>query len=91
MTNYDLVPTNHMLESVRAYIETGRLPGGFLAAVITNDFRGAACKADPPNYACLREWAQFFYCEAPRDCHGSLELMDAWVERGGLQGGGDGK
>ena len=76
----------HMREPVRLYIEDGHPIGGFLTAIMANDFIEAVCKADEHNQMALLEWARFIYNEAPGTCHGSYEIVREWQERGGLNG-----
>ena len=83
LVNYDRLP-EHMRESARAYIETGRPVGDFLTAVFENDFIHATLRADVTNRAMLREWAQFLVNECPPESYGSKQLVKAWRERGGM-------
>ena len=84
--NYDRVP-EHMREGIRHYIEDGRPPGGFLRALLSNDFMETVGRADSINREALREWARFLYNEVPSNCHGSPKVVEAWIKRGGLNGG----
>ena len=83
--DYSRLP-EHMQDAARRYVEGGSRVGDFLTAVIHNDLFGAMRHADDINRDRLRDWCSFFYNEAPRDCYGSSEAMDAWIERGGLNG-----
>lgn len=83
--NYDVIPP-HCQAGMRAWIEDGHMPGSFLRAVITNDFRGAVTLADEINSLCLRSYAIFLYQEAPHGSYGSTQAMAAWAESGGLKG-----
>lgn len=76
----ELIP-GHMRSGVQLYIEHGAPPGGFLTAVICNDFAGAAGRADDINRSALGDYATFFYNFAPSECWGSAEKMDAWLQR----------
>ncbi len=73
----------HMHDGVRLYVENGVEPGGFLYAVLTNDFKEACGRADSTNRECLFEWAGFIYNELPSQCQGSPEKVQAWIECGG--------
>lgn len=79
MIDYSKLP-EHMQEATRAYIEDRRPPGGFLQAVLANDFVMAASRADDINQRCLFDWASFLYNEAPVECWGSPEAVYDWVE-----------
>jgi len=80
--NYDLLP-DHCREGMRLWIENGIPPGGFLQAVLRNDFCGAIVRADSINEHHLRAYAQFLHYEAPPDCWGSEQKVIAWKERWG--------
>lgn len=85
MFNYAILP-EHMRDGARLYIENGIPPGGFMRAIMANDFLYAAGKADHINIESFKDWAIFIYNEAPRECHGSYEVVDAWCKMGGLNG-----
>lgn len=69
-----------MMEGIQRYINDGALPGSFLSAVISNDFREACCRADDENMRNLPAYAAYFHNEAPSECFGSKEKMYAWRE-----------
>ncbi|MEO7387408.1 MAG: hypothetical protein ABIX37_10765 [Gammaproteobacteria bacterium] len=71
--------TDHMLESLDQYVEQGVPPGGFLYAVLSNDFKGAAGRADDENLANLPAYAAWLYNEAPSPCQGSKEAVEKWL------------
>lgn len=77
----------HMRDGVTRYIERG-LPhmGSFLRAVMENNLTEAFGRADAENTAAMKNWAMFVHSYAPCGCHGSPENVEAWIERGGLQG-----
>ena len=83
--DYTLLPSG-LRRGVQEYIEHGRLPGGFLTAVIQNNLSESFGSADENNRRRLFDIVQFFYNEAPSACWGSKEAMVAWVKRGGLHG-----
>lgn len=83
--NYDRVPS-HMQDGIRAYVETGRHPGGFLKAVLSNELVQAFNAADSTNRRYMDEWAAFLFNELPANCWGSRETVDEWVDQGGLEG-----
>ena len=83
--DYSAIPA-HCQDSMKAYVETGRPVGGFLTAVLSNDFMEAFAAADEVNSRCIRQYALFLYNEAPPACYGSRKTVMAWIERGGLAG-----
>jgi hypothetical protein len=85
--NYDRLPA-HMQGDARAYVERGFPQGGFLTAVLSNDLVGAFSSADSVNAWAMQDWATWLYNDAPEQCHGSPEKVQAWIGRGGLQGNG---
>jgi hypothetical protein len=68
------------------YVRYGLPPGGFLSAVLRNDFLGAAGRADDTNSRKLHAWASIIYNVVPHDCHGTAERVQEWIEKGGLEG-----
>jgi hypothetical protein len=83
--NYSILPA-HMRDGARMYIEQGVPPGGFLTAVLSNDFKGAFGRADETNLRHMQAWAQWVVWNCPSIAQGSAEKVAAWVERGGLNG-----
>lgn len=80
-----LIP-QHMVGAVKRYILHGIPPGGFLTALLSNDFMGAANKADDENSAALMGWARFLYNHVPAGSFGSPARFDAWLDKGGVIG-----
>jgi len=78
--DYDSVPSRHMVEAVKNWVENGIPPGSFLSAVITNDLKEAAATADSINRHLLFEWVGWFWMRAPSDCWGSLENAQKWIQ-----------
>lgn len=78
--DYSLLP-EHMREGAEDYIERGWKPGGFLFSVLTNNLVEAFAHADAINSFMMRNWAEWLYSEAPSDCWGSLEKINAWLAR----------
>ena len=71
------------------YISDGIFPGGFLSAIIENDFVRAAGAADVDNMANLPAYANFLYNYAPSPCWGSPEKMAVWISHNGVKGDSD--
>ena len=80
---YDRLPA-HMQDGARLYVEHGVPPGGFLAAVLSNNMMDAFARADSANAAAMKEWAMWMRNDAPRGCWGSQSIVEDWVDRGGL-------
>ena len=72
---------DRMMPGIKRYIENGIKPGHFLTSVICNDLREACAQADDENLANLYAFTGYFYNEAPRDCWGSLEIMEKWLAK----------
>ena len=64
--------------SMKCYIEKGIRTGGFLTACLENDLLAAVNRADKTNLARLKDVVQWIYNEAPSDCWGSREKVQAW-------------
>ena len=77
---WDRIPS-HMHEHIRAYVEERRPIGHFLTALLSNDLKNAALRADDENRAALADWAGFLYEYAPSNCWGSPEIVAAWLAR----------
>lgn len=78
--NYGLLPDS-LRFGLRRWFEHGQLPGGFLRAVLANDFVQAVIRADDDNLAVLLDIARFMHNEAPARSWGTLEKMEAWSKR----------
>ena len=71
--------------SLHNYIVQGHPVGGFLYAVLSNDFRGATCRADGTNRRFLWEYA-ITLGRYPTGSFGSEEAVRLWQNSGGLVG-----
>jgi hypothetical protein len=78
--DYSKLP-EHMRSGAETYVEQGVEPGGFLTAVLCNDFVNAFGKADEINFARMHDWASWLWNEAPSQCWGSREKMNAWISK----------
>lgn len=72
--------------SLQLFVDQGIKPGGFLTAVLENNFMEAAGRADGYNQLHLHDWAMVIYNDTPSGCHGSPEKVAAWFRAGGLVG-----
>ena len=70
-----------MRGAISRYIELGIAPGDFLSAVICNNLSEAVGRADDENIELLPQYVAYFYNEAPEECWGSQEKMQAWIKK----------
>ena len=77
---------NYMQDGVVKYIEHGIDGGGFLNAVLENNFVHALGRADMINERMIKQWAEFLYMHAPSQCWGSVEKVAEWKRKGGFVG-----
>jgi len=76
----------HCRDGMELYITKGVSPGSFLDAVLCSDLVRAYAQADHINEARMRSYAEFLYAYAPSECWGSREIVDRWIESGGMEG-----
>jgi len=69
-----------MMGAIDRYINQGIRPGHFLTAIICNDLKEAAIRADNENLVNFPAYVSYFCNEAPSACWGSEEKMKAWLE-----------
>lgn len=72
---------DYMTGALYRYVEHGIGPGSFLTAVLCNDFQQAVGRADVENGRCMEAWALVMTWCIPAGCHGSVELVDAWMKK----------
>ena len=82
---YSVIP-DYMQESLREYVNTGRLSGDFLRAVLTNNLYDAVGRADANNRPLIPVYVRWLYNRAPGVCFGSIDEVRAWVAHRGLAG-----
>jgi hypothetical protein len=78
-TIYSKIP-GHTKEAIDAYVETGAPLGGFLTAVVENDFMKAVVRADDENFPHLKAIAKYLYNRVPSAAFGSPENVSKWRE-----------
>lgn len=83
--DWSVIP-GHMRSGIELYVMRGVPMGSFLTAIFANDFMEASGRADDVNRHALYGYAQFLYNSVPSNCKGSYEAVNAWIDRGGLQG-----
>lgn len=71
----------YMLAGLIRYVEDGQPPGGFLRAVLENNFVEAAGRADDHNLANLAAYAAWLHNEAPLGAWGSPAKVAAWLKQ----------
>ena len=81
----EMIP-DHMHDGILRWLWDGWMPGSFLEAVISNDFKHACLCADHINKQSLAQYGEFFTWYMPMDCWGSKEKVAAWHEQGGWNG-----
>ena len=69
----------HVKGGLKRYIEDKVEPGSFLVAVLSNDLFGAFGQADMHNRYNMFGIVSWIYNNAPNNCHGSREIVDAWL------------
>jgi hypothetical protein len=71
---------DYMVDGLVLYLTRGVPPGGFLTAVLNNDFLGAIGKADARNRESLYAYAVFLVCDAPIGSHGRSGIVSEWIK-----------
>jgi hypothetical protein len=74
-----------MHDGIYRYLEHGLQPGNFLIAVLCNDLYSACQNADITNLSFLGRYGVLLNA-LPLACWGSEEKVNAWIEKGGLNG-----
>lgn len=73
-------------DSLERYVNHGVPCGGFLNAVLENDFMESFVRADYQNKKRIESIAMFFYNEIPAGARGSREVVEGWIDSGGYIG-----
>lgn len=79
-----LAVPEHMRQGLIDFVHHGIPGGGFLEAVLCNDLRLAAGRADSINMYRIKELVLFLNYNIPSQCWGSREAYLNWIELGGL-------
>jgi hypothetical protein len=82
--NYSLIPS-HSAETLKNYLEHGIPPGGFVEAVLSNNFEAAVRRADSYNKAALSQWGSVLR-SLPKIVWGSRSVVDNWICSQGFDG-----
>jgi hypothetical protein len=70
---------SRILDSIHAYVEHRRRPGGFLVAVLENSLSGALGAADDASRRGLDDIMSYLWNEVPASCWGSPAKVEAWL------------
>ena len=70
----------HTRDALENYIIRGYHPGGFLQAVLVNNFVNTVCRADHLNQLHLVDIAKWLVHEAPGECWGSDQAVNNWID-----------
>ena len=68
-------------ESIDAWVESGRTPGGFLQAVLKNDLKESIGRADTDALDNLPHIVAYLYNDCPSACWGSNSNYTDWSLR----------
>jgi len=71
---------DYMMDGLFLYLAHGIPPGGFLTAVLSNDFMGSIERADNNNKLALVGWARLLYNELPSFSWGTPEKVQEWID-----------
>jgi hypothetical protein len=78
--DYTLIP-DRLMENMKEYAKGNQILGGFLDAVFCNDLSRAVACADDTNSPLIPVYVKFIHHELPFGCHGSREIVEAWLKR----------
>jgi len=69
------------MQDLYNYVIMGFDPGSFFTAIFANDFVGACHRSHPCNsWSDIRETGKWLTFEAPEQCWGSYEKVEAWLK-----------
>ncbi len=73
-------------QAIDRYVNHGIPTGDFLRAVLENNLMEAIGRADDDNIKIIHNICRYVYNEIPMICHGNIEKVQKWIEKGGLNG-----
>lgn len=76
---YASIP-DHMVKPIQDYLVKGCRPGGFLTAVLSNNFIDAIGRADSKNLENIHAWAMWLFNECPSNAWGSPEIVEEYIQ-----------
>ena len=68
-------------QTIDDYVNKFWEPGDFVRAVLENNLMEAFGRADIHNRAAMFEITCYVYNNVPHNCHGSREIVNAWMAR----------
>ena len=78
--NEDAIPES-TLETLQAWIKTGRPMGDFCDAVVSNNLQEAFARADEHNIRAMFHTVCWMYNNAPRGSWGSPKCLKEWPKK----------
>ena len=72
--------TRQVQEALDKYVKYRIPTGGFLSAVLENDFMRAIGKADEYNLMTLSEIRDYILATLPIECYGSPKAVSEWLK-----------
>jgi len=79
MRQFDYERIEHLMPSLRRYIDNRIPTGGFLEAVLSNDLREAVGRADDENMWLIPIICTWLWNDAPSACWGSPAKVSQWL------------
>jgi hypothetical protein len=76
----------HLLWSIKAYVDRGRIPGELLQGIFSNELYMVVDSAADAVFATVPHIVAFMRLNMPPECYGSGERMAFWERVGGLEG-----
>jgi hypothetical protein len=76
----------YMRDGIWRYVLGGVQPGGFLAAVFSNDLEEAFSRGDEINQERMHAYVRLLFNNVPAGCHRSAERYNDWIACEGLMG-----
>ncbi len=76
--------SERIITRLKRYVENGIETDDFLYDVLTNSLFGAMGRASMENRILLYDICDYIYNEIPGDCWGSVDKVEAWKLKGGL-------
>ena len=78
---------DHLIWSIKAYVDRGRIPGEFLQGILANELSMVVDNAAAEVFASVPHIVAFLRLNMPTpECYGSGERMAFWERVGGLEG-----
>ncbi len=72
---WSTIPNPKMRKGLEIYLTTGRLPGDFLQALLSNNLIDAFGRADETNAPLLQKWCWWMHMEFPSFAWGDKATM----------------